>query len=370
MHVGHYISGAAHLSFFLWLVVGDVFTSKPNEISITTISIVSADQFEKELNIDSTPQVSDEIDIINQIEPDQVTKNPTVSKIDTEVSTISPKVPNIPQLQEDNPEILEQTQSPNPEVFNEPEQPSLSEDDQSLVPIPEISETPAPIIAERVAPIPVAPQTEDIFNDNLKDNSIKSPNEKGEEELKLDENRNLTRGATTEIITEPKKKPSGAPKKSLRPKVRPSRQSAQNDTDLEIRDDIASAVSSAITEVKTKPEPGNGTKTFAATALEAGKALHSQIWPCWPVDVGNQNAYVTVSVSFSLNKMGKVERDVINLVGSDGGNPELVKSAFLNAKRAIFKCQKRRNGFDLSNFDYETWKEVEISFNPDEMRNR
>ena len=49
MHVGHYISGAVHLSFFLWLVMGDVFTSKPDEVSITTISIVSAEQFEKQL---------------------------------------------------------------------------------------------------------------------------------------------------------------------------------------------------------------------------------------------------------------------------------------------------------------------------------
>jgi hypothetical protein len=68
--------------------------------------------------------------------------------------------------------------------------------------------------------------------------------------------------------------------------------------------------------------------------------------------------------------MGQVERNEINLVGSDGGNAELIKSAFSNAKRAIFKCQTQRNGFDLQNFDYETWKAVEISFNPDEMRTR
>ena len=64
MHVGHYISGAAHLSFLLWLVLGDVFTSKPEEISVTTISIISEEQFAKELVIDSTPQVSNEIEVI------------------------------------------------------------------------------------------------------------------------------------------------------------------------------------------------------------------------------------------------------------------------------------------------------------------
>ena len=55
MHVGHYISGAAHLSFLLWLVLGDVFSSKPDEISITTISIISTQQFEKEFVTDALP---------------------------------------------------------------------------------------------------------------------------------------------------------------------------------------------------------------------------------------------------------------------------------------------------------------------------
>ena len=64
MHVGHYISGAAHLSFLLWLVMGDVFTSKPEEISITSVSIISEEQFANQLAKDSNPQVSDEIDIL------------------------------------------------------------------------------------------------------------------------------------------------------------------------------------------------------------------------------------------------------------------------------------------------------------------
>ena len=97
MHVGHYISGAAHLSFLLWLVLGDVFTSKPDEISITSISIISTQQFEKEFVTDTIPQLSDEIEVLNQIEPDLATSNPIVSKIDEQVSATSPKVPDIPK---------------------------------------------------------------------------------------------------------------------------------------------------------------------------------------------------------------------------------------------------------------------------------
>ena len=111
--------------------MGDVFTSKPEEISITSVSIISEEQFAYQLAKDSNPQVSDEIDILNQIEPDQLTNNPTTSKIDSEVSAVSPKVPNTPKLEQDKLEIPEQMQSVSPELSNEPDQPVLNKDDSN-----------------------------------------------------------------------------------------------------------------------------------------------------------------------------------------------------------------------------------------------
>ena len=139
MHVGHYISGAAHLSFLLWLALGDVFTSKPDEISITSISVISTQQFEKEFVTDTIPQVSDEIEVLNQLEPDLAASNPTVSEIDEQVPATSPKVPDIPKLQPDNIELPEQIQSVIPELSNEPDQPGLNQDDPSPAPLPELS---------------------------------------------------------------------------------------------------------------------------------------------------------------------------------------------------------------------------------------
>ena len=165
MHVGHYISGAAHLSFLVWLVLGDLFTSKPDEISITTISIISSEQFEKEFVTDSAPQVIDEIEVLNQIEPDQATSNPTASEIDEQVPAVSPKVPDAPKLQQDNIELPEQIQSVIPELSNEPDQPGLNQDDPSIAPLPETTQTQSPVIADRVASVPVIPQNEDAFND-------------------------------------------------------------------------------------------------------------------------------------------------------------------------------------------------------------
>ena len=376
MHVGHYISGAAHLSFLLWLVLGDVFTSKPDEISITTISIISTQQFEKEFVTDTIPQVSDEIEVLNQLEPDLAASNPTVSEIDEQVPAISPKIPDIPKLQQDNIELPEQIQSVIPELSNEPDQPGLNQDDPSPAPLPETTETQSPVIADRVASVPVIPQNEDAFNDDAIDSLSQVPSDQENSDFKIEEQNQSTLGATTEIITEPKKKPSGAPKKSLRPKGRPQIQTG-NETKDTPSEDLVDAVSSALSNIENEQENSESLDTVfntslnsAATIESIGNALLKQIEPCWNVDVGNQNAYVKVTVAFSLDKNGKIERNEIRLVASEGGNGSAARSAFTNAKKTIFKCQKKWDGFNLQDFDYEQWQQIVLTFNPDQMRNR
>ena len=376
MHVGHYISGAAHLSFLLWLVLGDVFTSKPDEISITTISIISTQQFEKEFVTDTIPQVSDEIEVLNQLEPDLAASNPTVSEIDEQVPAISPKIPDIPKLQQDNIELPKQTQSVIPELSNEPDQPGLNQDDPSPAPLPETTETQSPVIADRVASVPVIPQNEDAFNDDAIDSLSQVPSDQENLDFKIEEQNQSTRGATTEIITEPKKKPSGAPKKSLRPKGRPQIQTG-NETKDTPSEDLVDAVSSALSNIEDEQENSESLDTVfntslnsAATIESIGNALLKQIEPCWNVDVGNQNAYVKVTVAFSLDKNGKIERNEITLVASEGGEGSAARSAFTNAKKTIFKCQKKWDGFNLQDFDYEQWQQIVLTFNPDQMRNR
>ena len=376
MHVGHYISGAAHLSFLLWLVLGDVFTSKPDEISITTISIISTQQFEKEFVTDTIPQVSDEIEVLNQLEPDLAASNPTVSEIDEQVPAISPKIPDIPKLQQDNIELPEQIQSVIPELSNEPDQPGLNQDDPSPAPLPETTETQSPVIADRVASVPVIPQNEDAFNDDAIDSLSQVPSDQENSDFKIEEQNQSTLGATTEIITEPKKKPSGAPKKSLRPKGRPQIQTG-NETKDTPSEDLVDAVSSALSNIENEQENSESLDTVfntslnsAATIESIGNALLKQIEPCWNVDVGNQNAYVKVTVAFSLDKNGKIERNEITLVASEGGEGSAARSAFTNAKKTIFKCQKKWDGFNLQDFDYEQWQQIVLTFNPDQMRNR
>ena len=70
------------------------------------------------------------------------------------------------------------------------------------------------------------------------------------------------------------------------------------------------------------------------------------------------------------DKNGKIERNEIKLISSEGGEGSAVRSAFTNAKKTIFKCQKKWDGFNLQDFDYAQWQQIVLTFNPDQMRNR
>ncbi|MEO0665673.1 MAG: energy transducer TonB, partial [Pseudomonadota bacterium] len=58
----------------------------------------------------------------------------------------------------------------------------------------------------------------------------------------------------------------------------------------------------------------------------------------------------------------------IRLVSSSGGSAQAAQQAFEAGRRAIIRCGV--DGFDLPPEKYEQWKEIEITFNPEQMRIR
>jgi hypothetical protein len=51
-----------------------------------------------------------------------------------------------------------------------------------------------------------------------------------------------------------------------------------------------------------------------------------------------------------------------------GGSENATKTAFQAARRAILRCQK--DGYKLPVEKYDHWWDIEITFNPEEMRTR
>ena len=379
MHFGHIISGIAHFGFLLWLFLGNIFDPRlpqPRPPDEFEIGGASEQEFQATRDIVELPVVSAQtaVDIPSPSPDDKL--EPKEPKIDKKVAEVTPEIPKVPELPQDKIDLPKKIQIVEPELSSEPEQPVLSQDNPSISPLPETTDAQSPVIADRVASVPVIPQNEDAFNDDLFDSQSQADAEQEKLDLMLEQEKKSKLGATTEIITELKKKPSGAPKRSLRPKGRPQIQTASEEKEPR-SGDVVDAVSSALSSIANEKESlestdvvSNISQNATANTASIGSALLKQIEPCWNVDVGNQNAYVKVTVAFSLDKNGKIERNEIRLVASEGGNGSAARSAFTNAKKTIFKCQKKWDGFNLQDFDYEQWQQIVLTFNPDQMRNR
>ena len=379
MHFGHIISGIAHFGFLLWLFLGNIFDPRlppPRPPDEFEIGGASEQEFQATREIVEIPVVSAQTAVVIPSPSPDDKLEPKEPKIDKKVTEATPEVPKVPELPQDKIDLPKKIQIVEPELSSEPEQPVLSQDNPSISPLPETSDAQSPVIADRVASAPVIPQNEDAFTDDLFDSQSQADVGQENLDLQLEQEKKSKLAATTEIITEPKKKPSGAPKRSLRPKGRPQIQTASEEKESR-SEDVVDAVSSALSSIANEQESlesadvvSNISQNATANTASIGSALLKQIEPCWNVDVGNQNAYVKVTVAFSLDKNGKIERNEIKLVASEGGNGSAARSAFTNAKKTIFKCQKKWDGFNLQDFDYEQWQQIVLTFNPDQMRNR
>lgn len=379
MHFGHIISGIAHFGFLLWLFLGNIFDPRlppPRPPDEFEIGGASEQEFQATREIVEFPVVSAQTAVVIPSPSPDDKLEPKEPKIDKKVTEATPEVPKVPELPQDKIDLPKKIQIVEPELSSEPEQPVLGQDNPSISPLPETSDAQSPVIADRVASAPVIPQNEDAFTDDLFDSQSQADVGQENLDLQLEQEKKSKLAATTEIITEPKKKPSGAPKRSLRPKGRPQIQTASEEKESR-SEDVVDAVSSALSSIANEQESlesadvvSNISQNATANTASIGSALLKQIEPCWNVDVGNQNAYVKVTVAFSLDKNGKIERNEIKLVASEGGNGSAARSAFTNAKKTIFKCQKKWDGFNLQDFDYEQWQQIVLTFNPDQMRNR
>ncbi len=96
-------------------------------------------------------------------------------------------------------------------------------------------------------------------------------------------------------------------------------------------------------------------------------ALGHAVAACWVVDPTAQEAGVTVTVVFELDRQGRVVSGP-DLLTSSGGTPGAVDAAFQSAERAITRCG--RDGFDLPVEKFDQWQLVEMTFDSSGIRVR
>ena len=360
---GTYISAVGHAGLIGWLILGWGFASDPLDFEVTEVSMISSEEFAA-LSATTTPDPSTQAPEtptppVAELppEPPEVIETPPVA--DPPVAAEAP-------AQEAPPPEPPAPPTPPAEVVQDV--PSLVVPEQTAAPDLVTSARPRPRPAPRIAPEAVAAPDPDTTIADIVQDAVVPDAPSPSEVVEAPAEATAPEEAATEVATAAEE-PSGAVTTSARPRTRPNRPAPQTttassdnvETDTSAEDDaVATALAEALAAASSAPQgpPLTGSET---------EGFRLAVNKCWNVDLGSEAARVTVTVSFQLDRNGKVQGNVSKVTAS-GGSGAAQEAAFQSARRAIFRCGAR--GYDLPVDKYDHWKEVEITFDPSGMRFR
>ena len=379
MSIGTYISVTMHASMVGWLLLNGNFESTPREISVTEVSLVSAEMFDIALN-NTPPEVEASIETavaqppVEEIAP-KLSIKPDAPVMDREQPVmVSPQDDKTPPQISEQPEPLEDLVVILPSELISPTVSPTSPDTL------EISLKPKPRQSNRITSKTVAPSEPEVDIGDFTRDAV-SPQEMSSSEKKP-QTATAPEASTSEIITEAEK-PSKLPRVAvLAPEqsVRPKRRSIKIKLDKEqpkqteqTIDPLAAALNEALTGSTNESESEASTESQKTVieALAPGtiRGMQLAISPCWNLGASSSAALsTTVVVGMELSIEGKPLASSIYLVGYEGGDDASAQRAFETAQRAINDCGAK--GFELPADKYSAWKKVEITFNPERMRVR
>ena len=358
MHIGHYISGAAHAMVIGWALWGGSFRSEPPPFEVSGVSVVSLEDFQRAEAAQRAPGTATDI---------EVPVAPTVSEDTPDLTSTLDDTPDLEAPR--SAEASEPDDQPDLSDITAPQPSDVADDAPSLtVPGEEMAvliprETTRPMVrpADRVAPEPVAPPEPDTKIDDVVQEAT-TPDEAPGDRVEDPKEATAPEAATTEIVTEAKEQVALAPKSSIRPVLRPGSRPAAARPEPSTSSSTSSATDAAVADALAEtPAAPSG------PPLTQGEkdSMRVAVQDCWVVDVGGQSSNVTVTVRFELDRDGKVSGPV-EMIDSQGGDARAVDTAYQSARRAILRCQK--GGYKLPIDKYDHWREVEITFNPEKMR--
>ncbi|MFO8126268.1 energy transducer TonB [Yoonia sp.] len=367
---GTIISGVGHVGLIGWLIVGWGLSSEPLAIQTMDVSVISGEEFEQ-MRARTTP------------EPGNADPTAPVPPVISD-SAPPPPAQEEPTEPSPRPEPVEPPQSEVPPPPHPPAPPETEVTDAppaepappvATPPTPdvEVSETPTPPQAPTVASTITAPPPPDANVDDVVREEV-VPDDSAEAEVVAEEQEaTAPEETTTAIVIE-----DLAPTTSVRPSARPSRPTPPQDTQAAQEEPVTTAPEVSEEAVASALEAALDAAT-QAPVVAAGPPLDSverdgfrlSVQRCWNVGGMSSAAQrVKLTVAFELDRNKKIIGNNIELIGSEGGDQSAVDVAFRTARSAIFQCQNRDGGFDLPDAKYDSWREVELTFDPSEMRLR
>lgn len=365
MNTGQLISGLAHTGLIGFAIFGGAFKAEPMPFEVTEVTAISAEEYAA---LVARPE-PDALANVETPEPPDAGEAPALTpETDAAPNTGASELSEAPPP-DAAPEALPEPAEPETEVTDEPPAPlEPPEDVAALVPdaLPDAAPEPSP----RVAPEPVAQPEPDAEIDEV-DRQASEADEAAEDPVP-DEQETAREAAATRIVTEAEKAEAAAPERSVRPRTRPAAPTAAPDEKTAQTTSEPDAVNAALTEaLGGAAEQAGGTETRAAQGppLTAGEkdGLRVAVQQCWNVGSLSSDALATtVVVAVSLSEDGRPRNDTIRMLDSSGGTTASARQAYEAARRAIIRCGAR--GFDLPREKYASWRDIEMTFNPENMR--
>ena len=368
MQTGTYISGAGHLALILWAFFGGTFNTEPLPFEVQEVAVISTEEFDAILAAQQPPGVS--TDPADLAQPAEETDAPEVAVTPDEDPDRAP--PEVPETQVPDDTPIE-TPAPLQPADVTDTTPELSQPGADVVAALPPGERPQPRPSERVAPEAVAPPDPEAAPDPVEREAVVP--EEGESETPADpQEATAPEEAAPEIVTEAEE-PAGAPVRSLRPATRPSRPAVAETSEPDpTAAAVEDAVAAAIADNQQQQQQETQAQTPRAPAgppLSAGErdALRVSVSNCWNVgSLSTAALSTTVVVGVDMAEDGRPVSGSIRMLDFSGGPESAARQAFEAARRAIIRCGAR--GFPLPREKYDHWREIEMTFNPENMRIR
>lgn len=379
VNTGQIISGAGHIGLIGWLLFGGWSAPEPLDFQVTEVTAVSVEEYAAIVSGAADPAEDAEIAPPAPLEPEVPQDAPDMaSAVDA-----APEAPAPDPAPEAAPDPAPAPPTPPAEAEVSDAPPVMEQPAQDMAAlVPDTSLRPQERPAERVAPEQVAPPEPDTAVDDIvreeavPDEAAETPREEAEA--------TAPEAAATEIVTEAQQ---AAPSRSVRPKTRPNRPAPAPEPEPEVQTaeaapedapaPAAPAADSAGIEDALAAALGAASETPApaAPSAPAGPPLTSgekdgmriAVQKCWNVGSLSSDALATtVTVAFEMTEDAKPINSTIRMIESSGGTSASASQAYEAARRAIIRCGGP--GFALPVEKYASWRNVELVFNPENMR--
>jgi hypothetical protein len=347
MRTGYIISGIGHGLLMLWILFGGLFLRGPDEppLRVSEVSLISGAEF---------AALSDAAQEAPPAEPEPVPSPPETS----------PAPPPRPQPPAPEPPAPEPEPTPEPEPEPEP-------------PAPDVTPPPADRVANEVIEAPEDPLPEGpVLIEESTPAEVAEPDQPVED---LPEQAPVA--TTTQIVTEADR-PDSAPTTSPRPPRRPDRPTPPAPTETADAPEptpeptpdpapadsaaIDNAVNDALSDVLGEAARTPGPSGPPLTSGERD-GLRVAVSRCWNLGSASSDALsTTVVILVQMARDGRPEG--IEMVSSNGPTQEATRIAYEAARRAVIRCGT--SGYGLPAEKYDQWREIEMTFDPGNMRIR